>query len=83
MRHLSTALTDEGIAIDIEMPFDGKASIVLLDKEDNIKEVLLNQKILPEGKTRLKLNEIIDWNKRTMVLITDGQIAGVLKQMAH
>ncbi|MFM9910892.1 MAG: WD40/YVTN/BNR-like repeat-containing protein [Chitinophagaceae bacterium] len=66
--------------ISYKMPFDGKASLLLLDKEEKLKEVLLNNQLLNAGNTTMKLEEKIDWPNRLLALIIDGKIAGIIKK---
>jgi hypothetical protein len=65
--------------IGFEMPFDGKASLVLLDENDKLKEVLMMDKMLKKGTTTIKMETSPDMNNRKLVLVVDGSIAGVAK----
>ena len=76
--HLSE--DSNNVKININMPFDGRASILLIDKEEKLKEVLLNNQLLKEGSSSVILEEKIDWSNRLLVLMIDGQLAGIIKQ---
>ena len=77
---LTLSNTNDSSMISINMPFDGKARLFLLDKEQQIKEVLLADKSLQSGKSSLHIDDKIDWANRTLVLMIDGKMAGVIKQ---
>jgi hypothetical protein len=80
-KDITATNTEDGMVINVEMPFDGKAGIVLLNEKDEVKEVLLQGKMLLKGKSQIKLNnDQIDWTKRTIVLMADGQILGVIRK---
>ena len=75
---LSMTEQDGNTSITVEMPFDGKASLILLDKDDiQLKEILLKSKMLMKGSNTLHLDGQIDLSKRIAVLLVDGQIAGI------
>lgn len=66
------------ISFNIEMSFDGRAMLVALDEKGQLKEVLLNNTMLMKGKNNLSLDAPVEWAKRKIVLVVDGQIAGVI-----
>lgn len=78
--NLNLSEDSSNTTISIKMPFDGKASLLLLDKEEKLNQVLLNNQLLNTGNTNIKLEERIDWANRILVLMIDGQLAGVIKK---
>ena len=77
---LSLSQQDNSTTFSIDMPFDGKASLLLLDEKDAIKEVLLNNRMLLKGANTIHAEVIPDISKHTAVLVVDGQITGVVKR---
>ena len=67
-------------SISIKMPFDGKSSLILLDKDEKLKQVLLNNQLLKEGISSIILDEKINWSEYTLALLIDGQLAGIIKK---
>jgi hypothetical protein len=78
--NLNISEDSNNTTISIKMPFDGKASLLLLDKDDILKQVLLNNQLLNTGNATLKLEEKIDWANQILVLMVDGQLYGVIKK---
>ncbi len=67
-------------SMSIKMPFDGKASLILLDKDEKLKKVLLNNQSLKEGSSSIILDEKINWSEHTLALLIDGRLAGIIKK---
>ena len=70
--------TENGPEITIDMPFDGKAGILLFDEKDQLKAVLLKNKMLLKGKTLVRLEKNTDLSNCKLVFLADGEIAGVI-----
>lgn len=78
-RTLSAGGTGDTKQLAIDMPFDGKASLVILDENDKVKEVILNGRMLLKGNTTLHINNTEAWSGKTMVLVIDGQVSDMIK----
>lgn len=76
---LSKVHQGETTSFTIDMPFDGKATLLLLNDKDEVKEVLLNGKMLLKGTNTIHLDQLPDVSGRTAVLVADGEIIGVVK----
>ena len=66
--------------IEFDMPFDGSASMFVVDAEDKIKEVLLANNMLKKGRSAIKTSELVLGNNRKLVLVVDGKVLGVIKE---
>ena len=53
--------------IEFDMPFDGSASMVVVDAEDKIKEVLLANNMLKKGRSAIKTSELVLGNHRHLL----------------
>ncbi|MBK8142622.1 MAG: hypothetical protein IPK57_17685 [Chitinophagaceae bacterium] len=75
------AKKEEGdeITYSLDMPFDGKASLLLMDAEAKPKEVLLLNRMLKKGVNSVSLSKTERQPGTRMVLFIDGQLEGVIE----
>lgn len=79
--NILNVMEDSGkTTVTIKMPFGARASLLLLDKDEKVREVLLNNQPLNEGTISVHPEKKIDWLNRVLVLVVDGQVAGVIKR---
>ncbi len=65
------------IIYSLDMPFDGKASLFLVDQDAKPKEVFLMNKMLKKGTTRVSLSKAEAYTTGRMLLFIDGQLEGI------
>ncbi|MBL0067698.1 MAG: hypothetical protein IPP39_04140 [Chitinophagaceae bacterium] len=75
---LSKKEEDNKIIYSVNMPFDGKASLLLLDGDAKPKEVFLLNKMLKKGMNEVTLPKSESQAGR-LVLFIDGQLKGVVE----
>ena len=75
------AKKEEGdeITYSLDMPFDGKASLFLMDADAKPKEVLLLNRMLKKGINAVSLSKTERQPGTRMVLFIDGQLEGVIE----
>ena len=61
----------------VDMPIDAKASLAAFDEKGQLKEVFLNNVMLKKGLNNISIDGTTDWAKRKIVLLVDGQVAGI------
>lgn len=70
---------DGKTSFNFNMPFGGTASLLALDEKGVLQEVLLNNSALAEGANTVLSKAPVDWVKRKVLLLIDGQVAAVKK----
>ncbi len=64
--------------LEFVMPFDGKASLAIVDEKGSIKNVIAENEIYRKGNVTINKTNLREW-KGQVILAIDGEICGIIK----